>query len=209
VATGRVSQGRIVLSDDLQRRHELPNNGFGLLPLTEPGGVPLMRAVRSMVRDLSPRETKQEFSGNLSINLEPLPDPENRVTLTDEEDSLGMPRPRLHWDLTARDRDGANRSLAVFAAELGRSLRGRVRIELPEKGAWRKMVYSAHHIGTTRMHEDPKQGVADANGRVHSIGNLYVAGSSTFPTSGLVNPTFSIVALALRLADHLSSEVLP
>ena len=60
-------------------------------------------------------------------------------------------------------------------------------------------------MGTTRMHDDPKRGVVDANGRVHGIDNLYVAGSSVFPTSGAANPTLTIVALAIRLADRLKA----
>ena len=63
-----------------------------------------------------------------------------------------------------------------------------------------------HHMGTTRMHVNPKRGVVDSDGRVHGIANLYIAGSSVFPTSGHANPTFTIVVLALRLADHLKAE---
>jgi len=70
-----------------------------------------------------------------------------------------------------------------------------------------KIESSCHHIGTTRMHPDPKQGVVDQNCRVHGISNLHVAGSSVFPTSGHANPTLTIVALALRLADHLGRRV--
>jgi choline dehydrogenase-like flavoprotein len=58
-------------------------------------------------------------------------------------------------------------------------------------------------MGTTRMDADPKRGVVDENCRVHGVENLYVAGCSVFPTGGTFNPTFTIVALALRLADHL------
>jgi choline dehydrogenase-like flavoprotein len=64
-----------------------------------------------------------------------------------------------------------------------------------------------HHIGTTRMHADPRHGVVDENGRVHSAPNLYVAGSSVFPTSGWANPTLTILALTLRLADHLNRRI--
>lgn len=65
------------------------------------------------------------------------------------------------------------------------------------------MHISWHHMGTTRMAADPAQGVVDATCRVHGTGNLYLAGSSVFPTTGNANPTLTIVALALRLADHL------
>jgi choline dehydrogenase-like flavoprotein len=68
-----------------------------------------------------------------------------------------------------------------------------------------------HHMGTTRMSEQPKTGVVDANCKVHGVDNLYIAGSSVFPTSGYANPTWTIIALALRLSDHLkeTSEGLP
>jgi len=62
-------------------------------------------------------------------------------------------------------------------------------------------------MGGTRMHGDPRQGVVDADARVHGIANLYVAGSSLFPTGGAANPTFTLVALALRLADHLNRRI--
>jgi choline dehydrogenase-like flavoprotein len=62
-------------------------------------------------------------------------------------------------------------------------------------------------MGTTRMHPDPKQGVVDADCRVHGISNLFVAGSSVFPTYGTANPTYTILALAYQLAEHLSEEL--
>ena len=61
-----------------------------------------------------------------------------------------------------------------------------------------------HQIGTTRAHQDPKQGVVDGQCKVHGVANLYIAGASVFPTSGAVSPTPTILALALRLADHLA-----
>ena len=67
--------------------------------------------------------------------------------------------------------------------------------------------YGYHHMGTTRMNANPKHGVVNADCRVHGIGNLYVAGSSVFPTSGSANPTLTIVALALRLADQIKRRM--
>jgi choline dehydrogenase-like flavoprotein len=69
------------------------------------------------------------------------------------------------------------------------------------------MTGGKHHIGTTRMHTDPAQGVVDADCRVHDLTNLFVAGSSVFPTGGYANPTLTIVALAVRLADHLKERL--
>jgi choline dehydrogenase-like flavoprotein len=63
-----------------------------------------------------------------------------------------------------------------------------------------------HHMGTTRMHEDPARGVVDRDGRVHGVDNLLIAGSSVFPSAGFANPTLTIVALSLRLAAHLCAQ---
>jgi choline dehydrogenase-like flavoprotein len=65
--------------------------------------------------------------------------------------------------------------------------------------------WGSHHMGTTRMHDDPKQGVVDANSKLHGVANLYVAGSSVFPTYGSSNPTLNLVALTLRLSNHLKT----
>ena len=68
---------------------------------------------------------------------------------------------------------------------------------------WNSAYSGCHHMGTTRMHPDPKQGVVNPDCRVHGLGNLFIAGSSVFPTSGFANPTFTILALSLKLAEHL------
>jgi choline dehydrogenase-like flavoprotein len=64
-----------------------------------------------------------------------------------------------------------------------------------------------HHAGTTRMHADPRYGVVDPDGKVHGVENLHVGGASTFPTAGFANPALTILALALRLAEHLKARV--
>jgi choline dehydrogenase-like flavoprotein len=73
-----------------------------------------------------------------------------------------------------------------------------VELEMTRYGA-----YGGHHIGTTRMGVDPRFSVVNADCRVHGIRNLYISGSATFPTSGQANPTLTIVAMSLRLAEHL------
>jgi choline dehydrogenase-like flavoprotein len=78
---------------------------------------------------------------------------------------------------------------------------------LPRPGWEEGIIGGPHHMGTTRMAADPRHGVVDADCRVHSIDNLHVAGSSVFTTGGYANPTFTIVALALRLADHLRERL--
>jgi choline dehydrogenase-like flavoprotein len=79
-----------------------------------------------------------------------------------------------------------------------------------EATAWpSSLVGGWHQLGTTRMHRDPKHGVVDANGRMHNMSNLFVAGGSVFPTCGTATPTLTIVALALRLGEHLRSTDFP
>ena len=145
----------------------------------------------------------------LTARFEPAPNPESRVTLVRELDELGVPRAELDWQLSASDRHAVRRSMEIVAAEMGRAGIGRVQILFDEGGSeWPDdLAGGFHHMGTTRMHDDPKQGVVDADCRVHGISNLYVAGSSVFPTGGSSNPTMMIVTLALRLAEHLKREV--
>ena len=103
------------------------------------------------------------------------------------------------------------RALAQFASDVKDSGSGRfdydpaeVETEMTRYGA-----YGGHHIGTARMGADPHSSVVDANARVHGIDNLHIAGSAIFPTSGQANPTLTLVALALRLADHLKTVLKP
>ena len=95
--------------------------------------------------------------------------------------------------------------------ELARLKLGRIKIEewlLAGEDVWPNWIWSGcHHMGTTRMSDDPGSGVVDRDCRVHGVTNLYVAGSSVFPTGGYVTPTFTIVALALRMADHIKERI--
>jgi choline dehydrogenase-like flavoprotein len=81
---------------------------------------------------------------------------------------------------------------------------------VPEDFAWEEipMFWAHHHMGTTRMADDPARGVVDRDLKVHGLGNLHVGGSSVWVTGcGATNPTLTIVALALRLADRLRGEI--
>ena len=140
----------------------------------------------------------------LQQQVELAPDSSNRLQLSrDATDALGIPQPELHWRWTALDRSSQQRSLAVYAAELERAGLGVVE-RFPEP-VIQDPAGAYHPMGTTRMHHDPRRGVTDANARVHGTDNLYVAGSSLFPTGGYANPTLTLVALAIRLADHLAA----
>ncbi|HEX9948317.1 MAG TPA: GMC family oxidoreductase [Allosphingosinicella sp.] len=157
--------------------------------------------------------------GNLEVALlvrgEQAPNPASRVTLSGETDPTGVPRVRLDWRLSEID----VRSVKVLVESLGRELE-RLRLGTVEPadwldtGAWKTdplisshPIGGYHHMGTTRMGGDPRSSVTDADGRVHGIANLWVAGSSLFPTGGWANPTLTIVALALRSAETISAEL--
>jgi choline dehydrogenase-like flavoprotein len=139
----------------------------------------------------------------LSFQSEQAPNPNSRVILGNDTDALGRPRARVEWRLADSDTDSIRRAQELIHAEIHRSnlgsmtqLYGEEKIPIPIRGF-------RHHIGTTRMHLSPRSGVVDSECRVHGINNLYVAGSSIFPTGGYANPTLTLVALSLRLADHI------
>ena len=148
------------------------------------------------------------------LRAEQAPNPDSRVMLTAETDALGMPRLALDWRFRDIDRVSAHGAMAALDRELRRLGLGRVEINrwLGDGGTpWRSdplisshPLAGYHHMGTTRMADDPRRGVVDADCRVHGLANLYIAGSSVFPTGGWANPTLTIIALALRLADRLT-----
>jgi choline dehydrogenase-like flavoprotein len=142
---------------------------------------------------------------SLYFRSEQAPDPANRVRLSNQRDSLGMPQTRLDWRQMPIDVAGIDGWRAVLDADLRSRRLGRV--IHPELGWQRRVIGGPHHMGTTRMSADPRHGVVDADCRVHTVANLYVAGSSVFATSGYANPTFALVTLALRLADTLRTRL--
>jgi choline dehydrogenase-like flavoprotein len=144
--------------------------------------------------------------------LEQAPDPANRITLADRTDDVGLPVARLTWSVTDLDRHSVRVLHQAIDREVRRRGIGRVESALLDdgggEGEWTITQDASHHVGTTRMGADPATSVVDPQGRVHGTPGLYVAGSSVFPTSGYANPTFTIVALATRLADELRRTLL-
>lgn len=143
----------------------------------------------------------------LVTRQEQAPNPSSRVTLSAERDALGVPRARFDWQLTALDKRSMRSLFTTLGREFGRLGIGRVQLRdwlLHDDAYWPPSVSGGwHDLGATRMHDDPRYGVVDANCRVHGVSNLHLAGGGVFPTAGSANPTLTIVALALRLADHL------
>jgi choline dehydrogenase-like flavoprotein len=127
------------------------------------------------------------------------------VTLGDRRDALGMPEVRLDWRIAPTDTDAITRWLDIFDRDV--RARGMGEVIAPAPGWERAIIGGPHHMGTTRMSADPRHGVVDGDCRVHTVDNLYVAGASVFATGGYANPTFTLVALALRLADTLRERL--
>lgn len=130
--------------------------------------------------------------------LEQLPDPNNRVTLSDQRDALGLPTPSLHWDVDDYVKKGTevvHQCYDQIAAKLGGS-----HIKHSKAGAFSNR---QHITGTLSMGHDPATSVTDSWGRAHDHENLYMAGTGVMPTVGTCNVTLTAMALALRTADHI------
>jgi choline dehydrogenase-like flavoprotein len=210
-SAGGVVAGRLMLTEETRRQQQLPAVSITLQPLPRAARWRVLESLRTRV--LGPRRRSEWWRAaggrrrfkafELLLNLEQAPDPANRVTLGADRDRFGLPRAAVHWSWRAFDRDNLVRIRALVAGELERSGLGRVEVD----AAAAIDPNAHHHMGTTRMHRDSRLGVVDEHGRVHAVSNLFVAGSSLFPTGGFANPTLTIVALALRLADHLDRQL--
>lgn len=142
--------------------------------------------------------------------VEQAPDRDSRISLGRRRDVLGLPMPSVDWRIGELERITAIRLGHAVEAEFKRvglpppQLVDWIRHSRPDEA---QFIDVAHPIGTTRMANDPRQGVVDRNCGVHGVEGLFIAGSSVFPTAGHANPTLTIVALAVRLADHLKARV--
>ena len=142
------------------------------------------------------------------------PDPASRIKLGQDVDRFGNRRVDVHWQLNELDKYTLKQSALQAGRIMAVNDLGRAR--LPEwlldsglgfPGLSKDEVAGYHHMGTTRMADSPERGVVDKNQKIFGIDNLYMGGSSVFTTSGHVNPTFTIVQLSLRLAEHLDTRI--
>ena len=141
----------------------------------------------------------------IDVMAEQEPAASSRVRLARRRDRLGVPMTILDWRMTSRDWNSIRRTMEIFGAAVRDAGVGTVVSTIGADNHPPAVFGNWHHLGTTRMHSDPARGVVDGNCRVHEMANLYIAGGSVFPTGGYANPSLTIVALALRLADHLKS----
>jgi choline dehydrogenase-like flavoprotein len=158
---------------------------------------------------LTGRYRKNPTLLQMRFMAEQVPNPESRITLSHDVDALGLNKAQLDWQLMDLDLETIKKSQRIVDSTLRGKGLGRVDSFYEEDDPPPRISGTWHHLGTTRMHEDPKQGVVDSQSRVHGVSNLFVTGGSVFPTGGYANPTLTIVAMALRLADHLKKELAP
>ena len=225
----RIPSGELSLSEELQRQHRVLAGTASLRPGTFPEEMRSFfinfseGGLDRRLRDDGLENDQSRNAGPLSVSIErrrdfqlqsraeQAPNPDSRVVLSTEKDALGVPFADLHWKLSELDKRSMRTLFEVVAHEFGRTGLGRVQILdwlLEDDTSWPSFLSGGfHHMGTTRMHEDANQGVVDVNSKVHSLGNLFVAGAAVFPTSGAPNPTLTLIALTLRLSDRLKQQI--
>lgn len=162
--------------------------------------------LRAFLQKLSDKATVASNHVELIGYFEQAPNAQSRITLGAEIDDLGQRKVCVDWRLTPLDRRTYRTAATLFGNALAEACGGKFQREpwLDDDDAVPQVHGTAHHLGTTRMSDDPARGVVDRQCRVHGITNLHIAGSSVFPTGGWAFPTLTIVALSLRLAENLA-----
>lgn len=157
----------------------------------------------------------------IGLTSEQQPNPESRILLSDKLDALGVPRANVRWTLTDLTLHTIRKFAETLRDEFSRAGIGEIELEpwvfensplgdppVEDSPEWTSHINDQfHHIGTTRMNDSPRAGVVDSKCQVHGVPNLFVGGSAVFPTSGHSNPTLTIIALCMRLADHLKAQL--
>lgn len=158
-------------------------------------------------RRFSPKNSKSY----LQLEAEQVPSPDSRVSLSNELDELGMPKVILNWKLSGPEKEAMKQYVELFRVEWERLELGEANWDLSkdlfEDGdAWLENCRDTfHQTGTTRMSVEPEDGVVDRDLKVHGIDNLYIGSCSVFPTGGTANPTLTMMALCMRLADKIKT----
>ena len=198
--------------DSIRHRQGLANVPKHLALATR-HAIPVARCLTSRYLDRRARPNVFEWTGVVSGSFElyyqpeQAPNPSNRVSLGQRRDALGYRSARLDWRWSESDLVSIRRVREIFASELRAGGLGDL-VNAEDDIICGTMgnvapVTAHHHLGTTRMHDDPRHGVVDRDCRLHGSSSVYLAGGSVFPTGGYANPTLTVVALAVRLADEL------
>ena len=193
------------LSEESMREHRLAN--FGIV-IDRPGLSSLDSHGEDVKYQLDRLVEGNTQTFRVLVRMENTPNPHSRMVLANDTDKYGVARVALNWQINEFDLEYMDRLCGLLGRKIGMA-GGRLKIDYNVAKAKRAGTYQAHHLGTTRMSANPENGVVDGNLRCHDVSNLYVTGSSVFPTFGFANPTLTIVALSLRLAEHLRRKVVP
>jgi choline dehydrogenase-like flavoprotein len=236
-APGVRVQGALRVRDEVQRERQLLNCAFFLLTRDRSMTAEAVRSAATLAKARRRRPLLADKTGHLRnivtglgdlgrfardrlrrsdaahhilalrAQAEQSPNPDSRVTLGSGRDHFGQPVARVDWRPAASDRASIRASQELVDEALRMAGLGHVEFMLGDEDPPALLEGNFHHLGTTRMHPHSASGVVDADCRVHGVRNLYVAGSSVFPTYGCSNPTLTVVALSLRLADHLKRRL--
>lgn len=195
---------------DVQAGEGLLNGSLAVIP--RDGKLRVAPGIASLTNAMADGGASGGTPALIYARMEQAPNPDSRVFLGDTRDALGVRQIVLDWRTTDQDVASLRRTLEILAEELGATGRGRLRIAdwiADPRAQFRdaEIHGGQHHMGTTRMGDDPAKSVVDRDVKLHGIANLFIAGSAVFPTVGWANPTLTIVALALRLADRLADTL--
>ena len=224
------ASAEMAVTEKVQIEHRILNGTASLTPLsfsrhakprieTWQDGDP-RKSLANLFKDwdAAAKETENENKGSisrafqLSTRIEQAPNPNSRITLGPEKDELGVPRANLHWELTALEKRSIRKIYELIGQQMGIAGIGRIKLldflHDGNENSWPEGVNGGwHHMGTTRMSEDPRKGVVNSDCQLHGITNLHVAGSACYVTAGAPNPTLTLVALSLRLSDHIRESI--
>jgi choline dehydrogenase-like flavoprotein len=208
-------------TESLTRDKDIGNGSLTFNPDLHPRDYGRLRVIKHFLRETGcavpvvARVARQVVDlycpgdGVITSLIEQSPNRDSRITLTDQIDGLGLRRVRLNWQINDRDRRTIRTLAMEVAKEMARLDRARVQLApfiLDRPIEMSDIFGHCHQLGTTRMSSDPRYGVVDVNCQVHGVENLYAAGGSVFSTGGGINPTTTIVLLALRLAEFLKRK---
>lgn len=189
----------------------LTGHGRRLVPdalnvVSHPGMI--LRGLRDRTRGAAVTHKYSQLP--FRCDVEQQPDPESRIRLANRADALGMNLPQIDWRISDREKA----SIATLGKLIVEQF-SRIGFPVPRLADWitsgrhdeAKFIDTGHPTGGTRMAEDSHEGVVDANSQIHGVEGVFIAGSSVFPTGGHANPTQTIVALSIRLAERLKSQI--
>jgi choline dehydrogenase-like flavoprotein len=200
----------LTASEALTRREKLTRFRFHLYDTSPKYGSAIGGVFSGIDGAVEATPLNKEKGNSVSVHMamESLPNPDTFVRLSNTRDFLGQQKIEVNWQVSNAEKANVHRAIEICALEFARMGYGRAYAPAMEKpDEWPGTFTSGkHHCGTTRMSDSPKTGVVDRNCRAFDVDNLYVAGSSVFPTIGHTNPTLNLIALALRLADHLKEK---